>query len=120
MFLLWARVVWAVRLTRALGPFVKSLTRLLPDFLLFMTLFTLMIAMFACVANLMFLQHNDVFATLPSSARLLFQASLGAFDFTLSDAIEYQIFLVIFLLFNVVFFFNLLIAVFSNSYSRHE
>ena len=30
MFLLWGRLIWAIRLTRPLGPFVKSLTRIFP------------------------------------------------------------------------------------------
>ena len=123
------RVFTIFRVNSTLGPLITMLKLMIINMLAFFFLYFANMVTFACLATiLIFPSDNEKYSSLYNSSISLFQASLGNFDFEdvhsegnppYSDYIC-DIFLVIFLLINIVLFMNFLIAILSNIYSIYE
>ncbi|CAI2387331.1 unnamed protein product [Moneuplotes crassus] len=117
------RLLFTLQVSRTFGPLVKILVSMLMDVLIFMFLYLLLFLIFTSVGLLLFQELRE-FSNIGHSAKTLFAASLGDFNFDLFDDIKESspelgyIFLSVFLLFTAIMLLNFLIAILSNTYAE--
>jgi hypothetical protein len=77
---IWLRVVYALRLTRFLGPLIKMVQLMIRDILVFLILFGCDLIIFASIGNMLFVSIEE-YSTLNVAMVTLFTSALGGFDF---------------------------------------
>jgi hypothetical protein len=95
------------------------------DFLNFLTIYVILITMFAIIGNINFVLYCDEFSGLFASLATILDASMGNFEFSLFEPLEDQPALqnagIIYIFLTVIIFtiliLNLIIAILSNTYN---
>lgn len=121
---LWLRVILSLKLTRFMGPLIKMIQLMIKDIMIFLVLFVCDLLVFATIGNLLFVSVHQ-YETLEEALKTLFASALGGFDMTTLDGnnkgnLTGEIYMIIFLLFNVVLILNLLIAILASTYAILE
>jgi hypothetical protein len=119
----YARMIFALQMSRIFGPMVKILGNMLIDLMTFIFMYLLVFLIFTCASQLLF-SKVDGYSDLVSWAITLFSASLGDFDYGvfetagLSTKNKYmgEIFLTVYLIISTITLLNFLIAILSNTY----
>ena len=120
------RLFVAMRVNSIFGPFIKMIRLMIKSMLTFLILYVLNLLTFSVIGTIiMFPSNNNRFGGTYESFITLFQASLGVFTF---DDIKdgnlgryyNEVFMILFLLLNMVLLMNLLIAIISNIYAMYE
>lgn len=117
----YARMIFALQMSRVFGPMVKILGNMLVDLVIFIFMYLLVFLIFTCASQLLF--HTiDGYGTFIDCSLTMFSASLGDFDFgvfanegSFTKNVGY-IFLVIYLTVSTITLLNFLIAILSNTY----
>ena len=117
----YARMIFALQMSRIFGPMVKILGNMLVDLVIFIFMFLLIFLIFTCASQLLFNKINGYDSFL-NCAITLYSASLGAFSFSDFDAgssftksLGY-IFMAVYLTVSMITLLNFLIAILSNTY----
>ena len=127
--LLWLGLLILMRILPIVGPLIKIFGYMLTDIIKFMFIYFIQLMAFATISSIIF-RSRIQFNTFIMSLQTLFQSSLGNFDYGWFDqsidrssesefyAIIGRIYLTIFLIINMLLLINLLIALFSDTYSQ--
>lgn len=114
----WLRLILGLKVTRLLGPIINIVFKMLRDVSVFLVLFLLVLILFTCMGQISFSAMAD-FDSFFTSFKTLYSAALG--DFSISEYPEKAaIFMMAYLLINLVLMLNLLIALLSNTYAIFE
>lgn len=114
----WLRLILALKVTRLLGPIINIVFKMLKDVAVFLVLFLLVLILFTCMGQISFSTQSD-FESFFQSFKTLYSAALG--DFSLENyGDKAAIFMMAYLLINLVLMLNLLIALLSNTYTVFE
>lgn len=111
-------MIFGLRVTRILGPMVNIIFKMLKDVFIFCILLILVLVLFTCIGQVSFAGSTG-FDSFFNTFKLLFSAALGDFSF---DGYNNRVvvFLMIYLLVNLVLMLNLLIALLSNTFSMYS
>ncbi len=119
MAIIWFKLINSIRITRLLGPLVKIIARMLYDIFVFFILFSLMLIFFACFGQIEFVEFPE-YSSLWNAIVTLYAAALGDFQFSTLSSVRGDLFLMVYLLVNLVLMLNLLIAILSNTYTIYD
>lgn len=119
----YARMIFALQMSRTFGPMVKILGNMLVDLVIFIFMYLLVFLIFTCASQLLFSDVNG-YGDFVSCAITLFSASLGDFnysDFEAEGQSEFQkylgyVFMTTYLTVSMITLLNFLIAILSNTY----
>ena len=129
--LLWFKLLFMLRVFSTFGPIFKIITAMMADLAKFAGLWVLIQSMFISIAMLLFAEITT-FKTLKSSATYFVQASIGSWDITVFEGTDANgnplvsvnnlgtLYLLMFVILNVVVLLNFVIAVLSNELSVFE
>ena len=110
-------MIFGLRVTRVLGPMVNIIFKMLKDVFIFCILLILVLVLFTCIGQVSF-SGSTGFDSFFNTFKLLFSAALG--DFSFDGYYRVVVFLMIYLLVNLVLMLNLLIALLSNTFSMYS
>lgn len=118
---LWIRFLYMFRLTKFLGPLIKSVFLMMWDITIFMILFGIILIIYSAIGTLMFYavpQYSDFWTSLVT----LFGSALGNFDLTILNEQNKgqfmgEIYLISFMILSYILVLNLLIAILTSTYS---
>ena len=125
----WVKCTLKLRVTSIFGPMFKMLLQMSFDLGQFMVFWLLVIISFSCVANLAFEGMTDDYSSFDQIILKFFEASLGSWDVNINcygderyiaECYIGQVFIVIFLLANMVLLLNFVIAILSSTYAAYE
>ena len=116
------KCLYLIRFTYLLGPLIKMILLMFKDFMIFLFLIVLNIAIFTVIGYMLFKEVEEYSAGYKVSKTLIASA-LGGFDYAILDSAELgettgAIFLTFYLLVTSVLALNLLIAILSNVYNE--
>ena len=127
----WVKFVLKLRITKTFGPMIKVLIVMVGDLGQFMTLWFIIIFMFVCVSSLLFAETN--YLRFDLATIFYYESSLASWDLRtfcssgeediMDKDIECQlsvVFLMGFLLVNLVLLLNYVIAILSSTYAAYE
>src|SRR5690606_15423675 len=109
------------QLSRTFGPMVKILGNMLIDILVFLFLYGLIFLIFTCAAILLFHDLKGA-GDFIKTAIVLFGASMGDFDYSVYDELDYAdrmvgyAFGTLYLIISLITLLNFLIAILSHTY----
>ena len=92
------------------------------DIVIFLVLFMCQMLIFASIGNLLFVSEKE-YESLNEAMMTLFTSAMGGFDFgilhdTNKGILTGEIYLVIFVIFNLILILNLLIAILASTYAK--
>lgn len=131
VFLTWLKLIFYFRVSMTFGPVFKILEEMAIDLARFMVIWLLLMIMFTCVAVLTFGQL-ETFQDLKNVFVYFFEASMGSWSMKVFDGVNSQgnkipvlktigqVYMVIFILINMVMMLNFVIAVLSSTFAYYE
>jgi hypothetical protein len=122
---IWIKSISFLALSETLGPLIITIKSMMKDIVLFLSLYCSILVFFICIGNLMFFDLDDFSSGYWETAVYLYSASLGSFAFAdfknaMIGTTVGEVYLMFFLLFNLVLLLNLLIALLSSTYAFFE
>jgi hypothetical protein len=124
---LCVKIAEVIQFHNEIGPLLKIVGKMGSDFLNFLTIYIILIIMFAIIGNINFFLYVEEFNSLFTSLVTVLDASMGNFEFALFESIDdpeqkilknagaVYIFLTV-LIFTILIL-NLIIAILSNTYN---
>lgn len=85
----WMRFLVMLMLTETFGPLLEIVAKMMIDMFIFFGVYIIQMVTFASVGMLLFAELPE-FDTLESALLLVFQSSLGNFDFSVYDIMDDQ------------------------------
>ena len=118
------KIAVVIQFNSQIGPLLKIVQKMGIDFLNFVLIYLILVAMFSIIGNINFLHSSTAFATLFDSTMTLVDASMGNYDFGVFEDIEDEIlknfgkvYLLIVIIMFALLILNLIIAILSNTYN---
>mmetsp|Transcript_5224 Transcript_5224/g.6165 ORF Transcript_5224/g.6165 Transcript_5224/m.6165 type:complete len:437 (+) Transcript_5224:1772-3082(+) len=118
----FTRILIAIKSHRILGPMIKTISSMFYDLIVFIVIYLTVFFIFATTGLLMF-SELPIYMTFINSCKTLFSSSLGGFNFSDYDDLQKihpnvgYIFLTVYLTISALMLLNLLIAIFSETYT---
>eukprot|EP00347_Sterkiella_histriomuscorum_P010999 403374131 len=119
---IWLKVMLLLKLTRAFGPLLKIIERMIFDFLYFTVIWSVNLVFFTCMGMLLFAEL-PLFNSIADTLIMLIQSSLGQWDLEMYDNLSLGPYIgkayhLMFLIVNMVLLLNLMIAILSTTFSN--
>eukprot|EP00347_Sterkiella_histriomuscorum_P017383 403349594 len=119
---IWLKVMLLLKLTRAFGPLLKIIERMIFDFLYFTVIWSVNLVFFTCMGMLLFAEL-PLFNYIVDTLIMLIQSSLGQWDLEMYDNLSLGPYIgksyhLMFLIVNMVLLLNLMIAILSTTFSN--
>ena len=118
----FARIIFALQISRIFGPMIRIIFKMLLDLTTFMFLYMLIFIIFTCAGQLMFSELSE-YTNFTQAAINTFSQGLGDFDYGIFDKAtdtrkEFgYLFLTVWLIVSLIMLLNFLIAILSTTYS---
>jgi len=125
MFCIWMRAIMSLTVTELIGPLVTATVLLMKDMMRFLLLFGLINIAFGCFFSLILVQLED-FRNPFKAMYTLYLAAILVFDPSILDhgddrtRLYAYVFMLVYLFVSAVVLINLLIAVFTSTYTKAE
>ena len=121
------KIAIVLQFNQQIGPLLKIVQKMGLDFVNFLLIYFILVAMFSLIGNLNFVGQVAEFDTLFSSVMIMADASMGNFGFDFWDSIEDsfirncgKLFLMVAVILFAIVILNLMIAILSNTYNLFD